>query len=299
MDKLKGMETFVRIVEAGSIGKAADQLGFAKSVISRRLSELEKQLGVQLINRTTRSFGLTDAGQVCFEHAARVLDTVAEMDMAIGGQAGALKGTLRIATPMSFGIHHLVPALDQFANLHPALKLHIDLSDRYIDLVESGIDMAIRIGELRDSSLRARVISKAHTVLVASPDYLAKHGTPARPQDLNRHTFLEYEHPYGRTFSIKDEQGRDHAAIRQSRITANNGDFLNELAKRGHGLVVSPKFMCLDDLATGKLVALLTDCTLPDRNIYAVYPETRFIPQPARHLIDFLADYFEASGEAF
>lgn len=292
MSHWEEMRTFVRVVEAGSISKAADQIGLAKSGVSRRLADLEERLGVRLINRTTRRSSLTEAGEAYYHGAVRVLGDVAELDAAVSRSRATLEGTLRIAAPLSFGLCHLAPAIDEFLTQNPGLDLHVDFSDRQVDLVEQGMDLAIRIAELDDSSLQARRICPIRVLLCASPAYLEKHGRPSRPEDLEQHKVLAYSLGGGPRLRLRDADGAVTVVPAQSSMAANNGDFLRDMAIAGHGLVQTPSFISWQALASGDLVSLLDDFQPPPLSAWAVYPRNRYLPMRARAFIDFLAERF-------
>ncbi|AMO55464.1 hypothetical protein GZ77_10050 [Endozoicomonas montiporae] len=294
MSQLKELQVFVRVVESGGIGKAAEQLGIAKSAVSQRLVQLEKRLGTRLLNRTTRRSNLTEAGQRCYQQSLQILDAVSELHTVVGEQEHEIQGTLRIAVPVVFGRRHLVKIIDEFARLHPGLMLDIDLSDRFVNLIESGRDMAIRIGALPDSSLKARRLAPASAVLVASSAYLAEKGIPETPEDLKHHALLQYETSRGSAVRLKNRQGEVVTYSMKPRLIANNGDFLNEMAISGQGIVMSPTFICWQDIQQERLVRVLPDYEVPVGNIYAVYPQNRFVSRPLRAFIDYLA---EAMGE--
>lgn len=292
MSHLEEMRTFVRVVEAGSISKAADQIGLAKSGVSRRLADLEERLGVRLINRTTRRSSLTEAGEDYYRGALRVLGDVAELDAAVASSQSQLEGTLRIAAPLSFGLCHLAPAIDEFLKLNPGLDIHVDFSDRHVDLVEQGMDMAIRISELDDSTLQARRICPVRILLCASPAYLEQHGTPTRPEELEHHKMLAYSLGGGPGVRLRDASGQVTVVPARSSMAANNGDFLRDMAIAGHGLVQSPSFIAWQALASGDLVSLLDDFQPPPLAAWAVYPRNRYLPMRARAFIDFLVERF-------
>lgn len=292
MSHWEEMRTFVRVVEAGSISKAADQIGLAKSGVSRRLADLEERLGVRLINRTTRRSSLTEAGEAYYHGAVRVLGDVAELDAAVSRSRATLEGTLRIAAPLSFGLCHLAPAIDEFLTQNPGLDLHVDFSDRQVDLVEQGMDLAIRIAELDDSSLQARRICPIRVLLCASPAYLEKHGRPSCPEDLEHHKVLAYSLGGGPRLRLRDAAGAVTVVPAQSSMAANNGDFLRDMAIAGHGLVQTPSFISWQALASGDLVSLLDDFQPPPLSAWAVYPRNRYLPMRARSFIDFLAERF-------
>lgn len=292
MGQLEDMAVFVRIVEAGGISKAADQLGMAKSGVSRRLVALETRLGVTLINRTTRSSSMTSVGREYYERAVKLIGDVAELDGLSKDQGKSLEGLLRVAAPLSFGLSHLSPAIDVFAHNHPGLSIDIDFSDRQVDLIEQGVDMAIRISDMNDSSLQARRICPIHLLLCASPSYLQRHGTPRKPADLRAHQVLGYTLASGHTIRLINQQGDEQLVHTSARIAANNGDFLRDMAISGHGIVVLPTFIVWQSMAKRELVPVLEQYTLPSINAWAVYPQTRYLSQRARQFIDFLVERF-------
>ncbi|MDH5182122.1 MAG: LysR family transcriptional regulator [Gammaproteobacteria bacterium] len=194
MDRFEEMLTFVRVVKAGSLSAAAERQGIAKSAVSRRLAELETRLGVQLLTRTTRRLNLTESGRQYYAHCQTILAELEEAELAVTHGDVALRGTLRIAAPLSFGISHLSPVLNSFMEQHAALKLELDLNDRTLNFMEEDIDLAIRIGHLEDSTLVARKLASTRMVLCASPAYLARYGEPRHPRDLEQHTHLAYSY---------------------------------------------------------------------------------------------------------
>ena len=294
MGQLEDMRIFVRIVEAGGIGKAADQLGLAKSGISRSLAALENRLGVQLINRTTRRTSLTGVGREYYEAAVKLIGDVTELDGLTADSETSLHGHLRLAVPLSFGLCHLSAAIDAFVREHPDLTLHIDFSDRLVDLVEQGVDLAIRITDLKNSSLKARRICPIRLKMCASPAYLKAHGTPQHPDDLKNHNFLSYDIGAGTALKLSDGQGNGNVQFVQTspRMVANNGDFLRDMALAGHGIVMLPTFIAWQSLANGKLLSVMESYVPTALSAWAVYPQTRYLSQRARLFIDFLVERF-------
>lgn len=292
MGRFEEMQNFVRIVEAGSISKAADQLGIAKSGVSRRLVELEARLGARLLNRTTRRSSLTDAGQAYYRGALKLLGDAAELDASTADAEAALKGTLRLALPLSFGLFHLSPAIDAFLRAHPDLSVNADFSDRRVDLVEQGVDLGIRIADLGDSTLKARRICPIRILLCASPSYLERNGIPESPEDLKDHQVLHYDVGGGPVLKLAGPGGDARAVRVQPRIVANNGDFLRDMAMAGHGIVLAPSFIAWQALAAGDLVCILRPYSPPPLSAWAVYPETRYLSRRTRLFIDFLVERF-------
>jgi DNA-binding transcriptional LysR family regulator len=244
------------------------------------------------MNRTTRRSSLTDAGRTYYEGAVKLLSDVAELDAVVADSEASLEGRLRLAAPLSFGLCHLAPAIEEFVEAHPAVLIDIDFSDRQIDLVAQGVDLAIRIAELRDSSLKARHICPIRLMLCASPAYLERHGMPRKPDDLAGHRILHYDIGGGSVLRLADGRGGEQQVHVEPRLVANNGDFLCDMAISGHGIILTPTFIAWQALATGELQALMSDYWPPPLNAYAVYPQTRYLSRRARSFIDFLAERF-------
>lgn len=292
MGQLEDMAMFVRIVEAGSITKAAEQLNIAKSAVSRRLKELETRLGSQLISRTTRQSNLTQAGEQYYQKVHHILSEVDALNEETSGTPTRIEGTLKMTAPLSFGLMHLNDVIDEYANQNPALKFELDFSDRHTDLIEEGFELAIRIRELQDSSYQAKRLALIRYALCASPEYLQRMGTPKTFDDLSEHEFLQYGMSKSSTIELIDEQGKKHQVAINGKIKANNGDFLREMAVKGQGIAFLPTFITYQALISGELVPILQQYQLPTLNAYAVYPKNRFLSQRCRYLIDFIAERF-------
>ncbi len=292
MNAIEDMQIFKRIVEAGSISKAADQLDTVKSAVSRRLKALEKRLNVTLLQRTTRRQTLTEAGERYYQSCLRLLDDIAEAEAQVADSEADLSGRLRIAVPLSFGLQHLMPALLDFQQQHPQLQLDVDFSDRFVDLVADGFDLAIRIGQLADSSLKARRLSHCRILLCASPAYLKQYGTPKHPNDLaNGHIALHYQSRHEH-WLFQDAGQRLEINV-ESGMLANNGQFLCTAAIAGHGLIRSPDFICYQAINNGDLVKVLEDFQTDDIfGIYAVTPGSRYLPKRCETLITYLQQSF-------
>lgn len=292
MGQLEDMAMFIRIVEAGGIGKASEQLNLAKSAVSRRLSELENRLGTQLLSRTTRKSSLTDAGASYYQRAKNILEEVDQLDEQTSGRKALVEGTLKLTAPLSFGLMHLSEVIDTYARQHSELAFHIDFSDRHIDLIEEGYELAIRVGKLQDSSFQARRITPIRHVLCASPDYLDTFGEPMEPAALTEHVFLQYGMLNDASIQLTDTKGKLHNIAITSKIRANNGDFLKDMSIKGHGVTYLPTFLTYQELARGELVPLLSEFQLPTMHAYAVYPKNRYLSQRCCLLIDFIAERF-------
>lgn len=292
MGQLEDMAMFVRIVEAGSITKAAEQLNIAKSAVSRRLKELEERLGSQLISRTTRQSKLTQAGEQYYQQVNNILRAVDAINEHATDAPMRIEGTLKMTAPLSFGLMHLNDVIDKYANKHPNLRFDLDFSDRRIDLIEEGYELAIRIGELQDSSYQAKKLALIRCVICASPDYLARMGMPETLDDLDNHALLQYSLGQTNSINLVDTEGRSHHRTIDAKIKATNGEFLVDLAVKGHGITFVPTFIAYKQLALGELVPVFQHYQLPTLTAYAVYPKNRFLSQRCRYLIDFIAEQF-------
>jgi DNA-binding transcriptional LysR family regulator len=293
MSQLEELTNFIRVAESGGIGKAADQLGIAKSAVSRRLSELEKRMGATLINRTTRTLSLSEAGLRCYEHAIRVVDVVGELNAAVTQEEHSINGLIRLSIPKSFAANHMVPVMDEFLLRYPGIRIDVDVSDQFVDIVAQGLDLVLRIGELKDSSLKARRLSPIDIALVATPDYLEKYGHPTTVAELNDHQFLLHGSAGVNPLKLTAPTGETHSITLTSKVSINDGDLLQRFALLGHGILVTPTFISWEEIQNGRLVRLLPDYTNGTRYLHAIYPNTRFLPKRVRLLIDFLAERFD------
>lgn len=293
MDRLEAMRTFVKVVESGSITAAAGRLGIAKSAVSRRPADLEGRLSAQFLRRTTRTLSVTETGQDFYERCRRILADVEEAELAGSQQHGTLRGRLRVAAPLSFGLGHLGPAMDAFLGAHPGIEFDLDLNDRQVDLLLEGFDLAVRIAKLQDSGLVARRLAPVHQLVCASPDYLARRGTPGTAAELADHDCLVYTNMQTPgAWDYRDPAGQPGRVQIQPRILANNGDYLRRAAEDGHGCMLGPSFILYQSLEQGRLIAILRDHAWPTLHAYALYPHTRYLSQRVRAFVDFLAERF-------
>ena len=293
MDRFADIEALVAVIESGTFSAAGERLGLAKSVVSRRVSQLERRLGSRLLHRTTRRLSLTDAGRNFYQRAVQVLADLDEAEQAVSTASTALRGALKVAAPLSFGLAHLSGALTDFLDQHPAIELNLDLNDRNINLVEEGFDLAIRIGELQDSTLVARRLGTSRMVTCASRAYLERHGEPLNPNDLQRHTGLQYSNiSYKQHWQFVTRDGNTLQAQPQIRIRANNGEALACAAVAGMGITTGPTFILGRYLKEGKLQRILSDYRRPSIGIFAVTPPGRLLPQRVQLLIEFLSRRF-------
>jgi DNA-binding transcriptional LysR family regulator len=298
MDKFAHMQIFVGIVEAGSISGAAERLGLAKSVVSRRLAELEARLGASLIQRTTRRLNLTDSGRAYYARCVAILSDLDEAESAVSQAHGSLKGGLRVALPLSFGLLHLAPLIQEFMTRHPEVRFDLDFNDRQIDLMQEGFDLAIRIATLEDSSLIARRLAPIRHILCASPGYLAQHGTPGTAADLARHVCLAYSNVRDPgLWTYRGPDGLPGSVRVPVRLASSSGEFLMRAAIADEGLLLLPTFYVHEVLLSGQLVTVLADHHWPELSAYAVYPPTRHLSSRVRAFIDFLAE--RLAGEPY
>ena len=292
MDKTQEMASFVAVVEAGSFVAAAEALGLSKAAVSRQIGELEQRLGARLLHRTTRRLSLTDDGQLFHARAKEVLAAIEEAESEITSRSGEPSGLLRINAPLTFGVLHLAPLWGRFADAHPKVSLEIDLSDRIVDLVEEGYDLAVRITNLPSSQLVSRQLASSRMVLCASPDYLVRHGIPAHPRDLATHRVISYSYWSTRDeWSFTGPEGQVRVRT-QPRIHANNGDTCRAAALDHQGIILQPDFLVGDDLRQGTLVELLPDYASLTIGIHAVYPSRKYLPIKTRRMVDFLVAAF-------
>ena len=284
---LEDLRTFVEVADAGGVSPGARRLGISKSIVSRRLARLEEALGVQLLSRTTRGAALTEAGASFREHAVRVAAEIEAAQDAISPE-GDLRGLLRVAAPLSFGPTHLAPVLAELACRHPLLHVHAAYSDRFVDLVGEGFDAAVRLGLLRDSNLVARRICPIHGRFVASPAYLAAHGTPQTPDDLLSHEALMQGTESWRLVN----RGRTIVLRPRGRFKADNGAALLAAALAGLGVAALPDFLTEPHVASGALKPVLTDYPPLEAGMFVVRPPGDFPPRKVRALTEILLEYF-------
>ncbi|MCE7763154.1 LysR family transcriptional regulator [Pseudomonas putida] len=289
MNPYEDMRIFAQVMEAGSFTAAADRLGMSKQSVSRRLMQLEERLGVRLLNRSTRRLDATPLGQHYYQSALRLLGEVQQVEHDISGQAQALRGTLRLSAPLSFAMSHLGCLLTEFLQLHPQVDVEVDLSDRAVDLIGEGYDLALRIGALEDSSLIARRIASVERVYCASPAYLQARGVPVKPEELAGHDCLPYGH--SRQVQWQFRQGGKAQAIQVTgRMRANNGELLRDAAIAGMGVTYLPTFIVGQALADGRLVNVLEEWTPPALQLSAVYPQHRQVARPVQGFVSFLRE---------
>lgn len=290
MDILTSMKVFAAVVDGGSFTIAADRLDMSRAMTSKYVSTLEEHLGTRLLNRTTRRLSVTESGSVYYLRCVQILSDVTEAEQVAGQLSAVPRGTLKITMPLAFALHRLGPIVADYVTQHPEVKLDISLSDRFVDLIEDGFDLAIRIGALPESGLIARKLGSVCAVICASPAYLKRHGAPKTPEDIAQHSCLEYT--YARTSDVWHLTGKnqDHAISIAGAIKADNGDMLRLAAVSGAGLTFLPEFIVAEDLATGRLVQVLKGFTSPNFGIYAIYPSRKHLSAKVRTFVDLLTE---------
>lgn len=287
LDDLNELRTFQRILVCGSLSAAARDLGVGLAVVSKRLMALERRAGQRLINRTTRTLSATNEGLALMVHVDRILEELeaAESRMTMGGEEPF--GMLRVSSPISFGRIHLVPLVAELVQRHPKLDIELRLDDRLIDLTYERIDVAVRIGQPRDSTAILRKLAENQRILVAAPAYLERHGEPERIQDLERHGCLRYDDP-SLPWRLEGPGSEVIELQPRSRLHANSGDAVRDWAIDGHGIMLKSSVDVADDLAAGRLVHILRDWHSASAPIYALLPSRRFTPSKTKVFLDAL-----------
>jgi DNA-binding transcriptional LysR family regulator len=289
MDKLDAMQTFVRVAEAGSFTAVADQLQVARSVVTRQIGALEKQLRVKLITRSTRSLSLTPAGAAYLEKCRVILNMVDAAESSLNEEKAEARGRIRLGLPVSFGLQRLMPALLAFAKAQPHVELMMDFSDQRANLIEEGLDLSIRITANLQPGDIVRQLGQVRLLTLASPAYLSSHGRPLAPQALTQHPCLLYGMTLNAANWTYQVKGQMHTVAVRGRIHANNGLALTQAAAQGMGITLQPDFIAEPFLARGDVVEILQDFAPPPLGIYAVLPSNRYIPHRVNVLLEHLA----------
>ena len=298
MDRLAAIQVFAQVVESGNFAKAAERLGLSTSATSRHVAELEAHLQTRLLNRTTRRVSLTESGRAFYERSVQLLADLDEAEQEASRAAVVPRGTIRLTTSVNFGVRHLAPAIAEFLAQNAEVRFDVSLSDRIVDLVEEGFDLAVRIGPPGSENLVARKLGETRLVPCASPAYLAAHGAPQVPEDLERHNCFTYEYVTPRNvWRFRDASGQERAVRVSGTLHSNNGDVLAEVAARGGGIVVEPAFIVGPDVRAGRLVPLLQEFTPAPLPIYAVYPTRKHLSAKVRRFVEFLVERFSQAQD--
>lgn len=295
MDTLTAMKVFCSVVENDSLAGASRTLNVSPSVVSKQLSGLEDRLGVRLLNRTTRRVSLTEVGSAYYERCKRILADVDEAEIAVSQAHSAPRGLLKVTAPTTFAHRHVAPHLPEFLDRYPEVEVQLLVNDRVVDLVDEGIDLAIRIAQLKDSSLIARKLAVNHRMIVASPEYVKKWGKPETPDQLSDHSLITYApgNPINDWHFMVDNQQKILRA--RGTLAMNNGDSVLQTVLAGGGLAMLAAFMAGEHVKSGRLVTLLDEYVREDVPIYAVYPSGRHLSPKVRAFVDFLVELYGPS----
>ena len=298
MDRLTEMEAFATVVDQGGFTDAAKKMGISKSAVSKHVSSLEARLGARLLNRTTRRVSPTEIGLAYYDRARRVLNDAGEADAVVTAMQSAPSGLLRISVATDFGVNHLSPIIGDFLQEFPDITVNMVLNNRYVELISEGFDMAVRIGELDDSTLRARKLTSTAKRMIASPSYLQHYGRPMRIDDLNEHKLLHYSNQSnGNLWKITAPSGEKRQVRTSGWLTVNDGQSLLNAAISGLGIAYLPTFLYADAMREGLVEEAIPDLPVEPLGIYAVYPPGRFTQPKVRAFIDFLVKKFAENGK--
>jgi len=298
MDRLVSMAVFKQTVEAGSFAAAARSFGISPEMAGNHVRGLETHLGVRLLNRSTRRLNLTEAGGIYYERCTRILADIQDAEAEVGVLQASPRGLLRVTAPVTFGLLHIAPAVSEYMARYPEVRLDVGVSDRHVNLIEEGYDLAIRVGELRDSNLVARRLTSFHLIVCAAPAYLQRAGRPEKPSDLTRHPCLIYrEVETPDTWRFQAPDGSAVTVRVSGPLTSTNPAFLHRIALAGHGVVIGPSFEFGTDIAEGRLVPLLTGWRSRELPIHALYPHRPLLSAKIRTFVDFLAERFAPEPE--
>ncbi len=297
MDRWTEMELFVHVAESGSLSRAAELMNMSNASASRQLAALEERLGVRLVERNTRRLYLTDTGQEFFQRARSILADLRDAESTVNAAALNPTGTLRISASLSFSLHHIAPLLREYTERYPNVTVHVEAANRYLDIIDNNIDVAIRNREVEpDSNITIRRLAETRRVLTASPRYLAKHGFPKSLDELQQHHLLIYVHannPYELRFTRGDES---QTVAVKALLESNDGQILRAAALGGLGILVQPSYIVYDDIVAGRLVPVLDDWDLPRITVNLAYPSRKHLSAKVRTFIDFMAEHFAKMG---
>ena len=289
MNPIAHIENFITIIDCGSITAAAEKQDITPAAASKRLQQLENNLGIRLLTRNTRQIAVTEAGEYYYRHQKQLLAEIERIDQHVQGMQKQLKGNLNINTPMTYGKMRLTVHLAEFLRKHPEIRISCKFDDAYVDVNSGEFDLVVRIGNLQDSELVARKLQDVRLMIVASPDYLKTHGHPSHPDQLRKHNCLHYTNMDQREYWLfSDSSGNSIRVKTRGNFASNNGETLKTAATQGLGIVGIPDFAIDGELERGELIELFPDFSTIPLSAYAVYPSRRYLPEKTRSLIDFL-----------
>ena len=293
MDRWTEIELFVQVAETGSLSRAAEALDLSNAAASRHLSALEERLGARLVERNTRRLYLTDTGQEFFSRAKAILAELKDAESAVNATALNPTGVLRITASLSFSLHHVAPLLREYTRRYPNVTVHIEAANRYMDIIDNNIDVAIRTREFEpDSNITIRRLAETRRVLTASPRYLAQHGIPKTLEDLQRHKWLIYTHSNNPNELRFTKNGQTTTVMVKGVLDSNDGQILRVASLDGLGILVQPSYIVYDDIVSGRLVPVLDEWDLPRLTVNLAYPSRKHLSAKVRTFIDFMAEHF-------
>ncbi|MBX3656971.1 MAG: LysR family transcriptional regulator [Ramlibacter sp.] len=297
MDRLRELELFVQVAETGSLSRAALALGLSNAAASRHLAALEARLAARLVERNTRRLYLTSEGQEFFSRARTVLADLADAESTVNATAFNPSGLLRVSASLSFAMQHIAPRLPEYTRRYPNVRVHVESANRYLDLIDNNIDVAIRTREVEpDSNITIRRLAATRRILAASPAYLSAHGVPRTPADLARHALLIYVYANNPN-ELKFTRGSEVQTVpAPGLLESNDGQILRAAALGGMGILVQPSYIVYDDIVAGRLVPVLDDWDLPRLQINIAYPSRKHLSAKVRSFIDFMVEAFERNG---
>ncbi|VVE87208.1 LysR family transcriptional regulator [Pandoraea bronchicola] len=296
MDRMAAMETYVSVVEAGSFSAAAKRLKLGQPAVSKSVAQLEARLGVRLLLRSTRGLTPTDAGQRFYEHARRAIEEADLAEQMVRDMSTGLSGVLRVSAAVTFARLHVLPALKVFMDRHPNLQMDVVLDDRTIDLLERGVDVALRMGSLDDSAMTARRIARSRRLVVGTPGYFAKAGVPRSPADLSQHQAVVYSLRGGGESWSFSQNGKEVAVVVSGRMSVSAAEGVRTTVLGGMGLAIASEWMFSPELADGTVQAVLPDWELPPIDLWAVFPAGRLVSEKARAFVAFVEEILAAAG---
>jgi hypothetical protein len=293
VDRWTELELFVQVAETGSMSRAAEALDLSNAAASRHLSALEDRLGARLVERNTRRLYLTETGQEFYSRTKTVLADLKDAESAVNATALNPTGVLRVTASLSFAMHHVAPLLREYTQRYPNVTVHVESANRYLDIIDNNIDVAIRTREVEpDSNITVRRLGQTRRILAASPRYLAQHGRPQTLDDLQRHKLLIYTHANNPNELRFNREGQTTALNVKGLLESNDGQILRAAALDGMGILVQPTYILYDDMVAGRLVPVLDDWELPRLTINLAYPSRKHLSAKVRTFIDFMAEHF-------
>ena len=294
MDRWTEIELFVQVAETGSLSRAAEALDLSNAAASRHLSALEERLGARLVERNTRRLYLTDTGQEFFRRAKTILGELKDAESAVNATALDPTGVLRITASLSFSVHHVAPLLREYTQRYPNVQVHVESANRYLDIIDNNIDVAIRTRESEpDSNITIRRVAETRRIMAASPRYLSQHGFPKTLDDLHRHKMLIYTYANNPN-ELRFTRGNETCTVTvKGLLESNDGQILRTAALDGMGILVQPTYILYEDIVAGRLVPVLDDWDLPRLNINLAYPSRKHLSAKVRTFIDFMVEHFD------